>query len=351
MTEPQHLIIGGVYKAATTSLYQYLADHPQVFPSHVKETRFFLDLDYPVPSPHRFPEGLATYERFFAGSPEGMLRMESTPFYLFSPGTAARIHQTLGPRTRMVFVLRDPIARLYSSYGYRRQRDGAGTLSFADYVAELQADLERGGSPQANQLAMGRYSAYLAHYLELFSPERVHVMVFRDLTTTPLAAMRRVCAFAGIDEAFYDHYTFDVHNATVRYRHSAITHTSRLVDEIRPAFWRAVGSRPWLHRPLRIFKRWLMVRLQGLLVQDPGLMEIAPETARLLTDYYRDDVQQLSRLLGRTLPWEPWLPDATEEQPRPASARNGRPVLSLQDRLAPRAEPRGLVPRQEDRRP
>lgn len=307
--EPRYLIIGGVYKAATTSLYQYLSDHPQVFPSHVKETRFFLDLDYPVPSAHRYPEGQDAYERFFAGCPEGMLRMESTPFYLYSPGSAGRIREALGPSTKMVFVLRDPIARLYSSYGYRRQRDAAGTLSFADYVAELQADLERGGSPQANQLAMGRYSAYLAHYLELFSPERVHVMVFRDLTTTPLAAMRRVCAFAGIDDAFYDHYTFDVHNATVRYRSAAITQASRFVDHIRPALWRATGHRPWLHRPLRVTKRWLMGRLRRLLVQDPGAMAIDPDTMRWLTDFYRDDVQRLSRLLGRPLPWEPWLAD------------------------------------------
>ena len=44
------LIIAGASKAGTTSVFNYLANHPQICASVAKETRFFLDLDYPLPS-------------------------------------------------------------------------------------------------------------------------------------------------------------------------------------------------------------------------------------------------------------------------------------------------------------
>ena len=48
MSLGRYLIIGGTTKAGTTSLHAYLSDHPQVCASSIKETRFFLDRDYPL---------------------------------------------------------------------------------------------------------------------------------------------------------------------------------------------------------------------------------------------------------------------------------------------------------------
>lgn len=50
VADHQYLIIGGTPKAGTTSLYKWLSDHPDVCPSSLKETRFFLDWDYPLSS-------------------------------------------------------------------------------------------------------------------------------------------------------------------------------------------------------------------------------------------------------------------------------------------------------------
>jgi len=61
----EFLIIGGTSKAGTTSLYTYLADHPQICPSALKETRFFLDSDYPLPVSRCFNENWMAMKRFF----------------------------------------------------------------------------------------------------------------------------------------------------------------------------------------------------------------------------------------------------------------------------------------------
>lgn len=65
-------IIGGGSKAGTTSVFNYLADHPEICAADAKETRFFLDADYPLPSklryarmvrPHTFPSSKARVNR------------------------------------------------------------------------------------------------------------------------------------------------------------------------------------------------------------------------------------------------------------------------------------------------
>ena len=66
LSDHRFLIIGGTSKAGTTSVFNYLASHPQICASEEKETRFFLDLDYPLPSELRSErEGALAYLRFF----------------------------------------------------------------------------------------------------------------------------------------------------------------------------------------------------------------------------------------------------------------------------------------------
>src|SRR5947199_9809161 len=89
------LIIGGTSKAGTTSVFNYLAGHPEVCPAE-KETRFFLDADYPLPSKRRYQENNSeTYWSLFQSGPQENWRFEATPDYLYSANSAGAIHKTL----------------------------------------------------------------------------------------------------------------------------------------------------------------------------------------------------------------------------------------------------------------
>src|SRR6266513_2759700 len=92
------LIIGGTSKAGTTSVFNYLTNHPQIC-SFTKETRFFLDTDYPLPSDKRYEKnGPEAYLSFFESGgyqPSENWRLEATPDYLYSPSTAHAIRKTL----------------------------------------------------------------------------------------------------------------------------------------------------------------------------------------------------------------------------------------------------------------
>src|ERR671920_1370194 len=108
---PNFIVIGAA-KAGTTALYWYLAEHPTVFMSPVKETNFFayaLDeqgrLVYGDPDVHKFPvKTLAEYEALFAPAAGVLAVGEASPIYLECPQAPARIRATL-PDVRLICCL------------------------------------------------------------------------------------------------------------------------------------------------------------------------------------------------------------------------------------------------------
>ena len=165
-----HLILAGVTRAATTSLFTYLADHPGVCRSSIKETRFFLDHDE-LKRLYRYEDGPALYDRFFPDCPPDAVRLEATPDYLYRPAVAQRIADTL-PNAHLVIILREPISRLTSWRRYAIQNgllDADMTLT--EYV-RVQFEAEGHGPGHSHSTCdrsgEGRYSTYLDPWIEAF---------------------------------------------------------------------------------------------------------------------------------------------------------------------------------------
>ena len=87
-------VIAGVNKAGTTSLFVSLSEHPDVAPSAVKETRYFLPARYGRPL-----EPVERWEEYFSGRREPV-RLEATPSYFYGGAAVARAMQEVLVRTR-----------------------------------------------------------------------------------------------------------------------------------------------------------------------------------------------------------------------------------------------------------
>ena len=299
MSAPRTLIVGGTTKAATTSLFAWLADHPQVSAARIKETRFFLDLDYPLDSKYRFPDGLERYETFFA-PPDGRVRVEATPDYLHSSGCADRIARGL-EGARVVFSLRDPLTRLWSWYRYARQtaRLDVGT-SFEQFLGRQVPAGTGGAAQELRALEQGAYAGYLERYLEAFGPERVHVLFFEELAMAPQESMEALARFAGIDPAFYRGHRFPVQNPTRDVRSPALERgTMRLAYHARNLTYRA----PLVQGALRAVRRSLAPLFVRLGTRATSGEALAPATKVELVEHYAPSVRALEELLGRSVPW------------------------------------------------
>lgn len=161
MTLPNFIGIGAP-RAGTTWLNTLLASHPDVFTPTVRDEINFFD--------HYYERGLEWYETLFPRPEEaGRYRAigEITPQYLECEGCPKRIFETL-PDSKLIVMLRHPVARAYSQYGlYVQRRNYRG--SFEEFLADKPRSLER-----------GFYSRYLKRYLRYFGRERFLVLVFED---------------------------------------------------------------------------------------------------------------------------------------------------------------------------
>ncbi len=222
--EHRYLIIGGVPKAGTSSLFRWLSGHPQICAARVKETRFFLDADYPVPAAVRYDgSNLDEYERFFEEAPAGAdrIRVEASPDYLYSE--CAKKIPALLPQARMIFILREPVERMVSWYRYARQRGLIPeTMTFDDYVdVQVRSDADDSTPIQFRALDQCRYDHYLAGFREAFG-DRILELDFGELRDTPGRVMAQVCRFSDICGEYFREFSFQPDNVTTGVPESGI---------------------------------------------------------------------------------------------------------------------------------
>ncbi len=125
-----HFLVIGAGKSGTTSLHEYLKQHPQIFMAR-KEPNFFayenLDpstLDDPDDREHYAQSFVSpeSYLNLFAEAREGQLRGEVSNTYISKDGAWANIQRRL-PEVKLIAILRHPAKRLFSRYTHLL-RDG-----------------------------------------------------------------------------------------------------------------------------------------------------------------------------------------------------------------------------------
>lgn len=288
---PNFLVIGAA-KAGTTSLHWYLAEHPEVFMTPVKDPSFFAygvdergQLLWGDPQRHVFPiRSLSEYEDLFAHTRNASAVGEASTMYLECPQAAGRI-QALLPAVRILCSIRHPVDRAYSDYLMHLRRRG---LRF-DPARELTASAAW-AQPESRWMRIGRYHEQLVRYYDAFPRDQIRVVVFDDLRRNPQAFTRDVYQFLGVDSSFLP--DFDTPHA------AGGIPASPMLEKV---FLRAAASsvKTWFPRRAANWFR----RLRGRTLRQPP--PLPPELRRELMAPLRDETRRTSELIGRSL--EHWL--------------------------------------------
>ncbi len=197
--------IAGVPKSGTTALHSALARHPALFMSPVKEPKFFLT-DGPPPAEggpgdaKTYREHVwrrSDYEALFAKAPAGLLRGESTPFYLHNRDAHRRIKE-LVPGAKLIVVLRDPVERAHSNWTHLWSAGLDPESDFLKACALEEARAEAGWAEFWRYTDLGKYGEQLRDLYTLFDPDEVLVFRYREMLTEPASTLERVCAFLGV---------------------------------------------------------------------------------------------------------------------------------------------------------
>lgn len=192
---PDYCIIGA-QKSGTTSLYSYLALHPQVRPSYVKEIHYYNK---------NYSNGLKWYRAHF---PLGPLRRADRPFitgeastmYLHDPDTPSRMLEDL-PEIRLLLVLRNPVDRAISHYHHRirtGREDRPIEVAMEQAISAATSGKFVDGS-ETDYLRNGHYAEDLEHWTTVYPSDQFLVLQAEALFKDPRDAFKRVSDFLDID--------------------------------------------------------------------------------------------------------------------------------------------------------
>lgn len=225
-----NLVIAGVTKAGTTSLFHYLAQHPDIGAADVKE------VDHYAPLVHGDePPPLADYAAHFARVADRPWRLEASPrYFLGGPPLVSRLAAELDS-PRVLVALREPVSRMWSSYTYKRSKGRLeGGDDFAAFVDACQKVVDNGsvrepGDAMFRTLASGVYADYLGDWFAGLG-DAVRVVFFDDLTARPGDEVRELFTWLGVDPAPAGALDTEARNTTVQPRSQALRRAALRVN-------------------------------------------------------------------------------------------------------------------------
>ena len=293
-TPRPNFFVVGAPKCGTTSVYEYLSQHPDVFMSENKEPEFFAPnlqwrSDCRVVNEEEY---LALFAR--AGSAKRI--GEASTWYLYSTEASRRI-KAFAPDAKILVMLRNPVEMCHSRHWHNVRNAEEDLLDFCEALEAEEDRLQGRRIPRDISMpdslyyrSVPRYTEQLQRYFDLFGRDQVLVIIFDDFVNDTAGEYRRIAEFLEIDT----HFTPDFVVAN-----SATTRPVIPLARFWKRHWRI---RRWIQiaTPLQ-FRRRAGRMLGKLLRPPPPLSAIDPELRRELQVYFAPEVEKLSRLLDRDL--------------------------------------------------
>jgi len=279
LTLPTFVVIGSA-KSGTSSLYEYVEGHPQVFMSRTKELQYFCAAFPPeLRLDSSLALGQAWYEEQFADAGDAIAIGEASTHYTLLPwsaGTAARMASVI-PDAQLIYLMRDPVERALSHYVHW-VRTGNETLP-----------VEQALRTQGIYLAASRYATQLDEYLAHFPREQILLLTTDELRDERTATLQRTFEFIGVDPAW-------VPDALAR-------EFNRATDQRTPRRALEIARRvPGGRLLARTVPRDVVVATKRRLLTrptvDPKIAEISDATRGAIRDELGADIVGLRRYLG-----------------------------------------------------
>jgi len=298
MNTPDFLIVGAA-KGGTTSLYYYLKQHPQVFFSAVKEPCFFCFAQN-KPS-YKVADDVVLdfteYKSLFNTKEKGdMVKGEATAIYLYMYENVINNLKKYIPGyddIRIVMILRNPADRAFSQY-MMNVRDLVEPLTFEEAIEREEERKQQNWSTDFFYLDRGLYYKQVKAYLDEF--KHVKIYFFEDLLNDSVGLMKDLCEFLQIDP-YFKFSLEDRFNVSGRPKHKWINNMvlspsllKRTIKAILPTDFR---------------QRFFESAKNKIYAYNLQSEKLSADTRRRLIEYYRSDITDLQKLVGRDL--SKWL--------------------------------------------
>jgi len=218
-----NLIMPGVAKCGTTTLYDLLVTHPEITGGKEKEVRFLMDEgDDLCREANIRSKGLEGWVDEYADGGKGPFKvwLDASPQYQFQQ-TAFDTIAALNPQPVVVFMFRRPSARLFSLYQYCRYHQGSvpEIESFAQFIDHLRAPTSANFQRQKmlkNGWEDTRFDRCIEKWSGIVAADRLIFTSAEALNADRDAVLAGIAKATGIDPAGFDRDAPRQSNPTVR---------------------------------------------------------------------------------------------------------------------------------------
>ena len=304
---PNFFVVGAA-KAGTTSLYNYLAEHPEIYLSPVKEPNYFsIDID---PSKFRddydelvdfelepylngpmnetihiaFVHDEGLYKKLFKNVKNEIAIGEASNSYLYSRVAAERIREIV-PNSKIIMMLRNPITRAFSHY----LMNVGSQYKQISFKEELENDLKKntkGWGISHIYLELGSYHEQVKRYIDNFPPENVGIYIYEDYQKNPRKTVTDIYKFLGVST----HFKPDL---------SKKYNVSLPRKKLKESFSLSIESlKRFSVTKLPKYLQTAVTLSIGRNLQKPRIDE---ESLHFLKNYYAEDIKKLSLLINKDL--------------------------------------------------
>ena len=202
MKLPNFFIVGAA-KSGTTTLYNYLLKHPEVFmPSDelYKEPCFFSQYGKLT---------LDKYAKIYENADARKYVGDASATYLADEKSANYIYN-FKPNAKIIIILRNPVKRAVSLYNWMVQEGYEYARNF-----KIALKLEKNRKQKKRKLGMmenkqnymyyssGLYYEQVKRYYDLFGKNNVLVLLFSELKSTPQKSYDKICDFLNVKHFKY----------------------------------------------------------------------------------------------------------------------------------------------------
>ena len=283
-------MIAGAQKCGTTSLFRYLAQHPEICTHEQTEFTYFL-------GDRQYRWGYETaFDTYFGSCTDSSSIFAKHVMLMYSDKGMSRLFRH-NPACRVILLLRDPVERAYSAYWYARRLGAESAESFEDALNAEKQRIEQDGWKEWRQCAYvknGIYDEPVSRIFDRFSNGQVFVYTTGELSESP----QQICS-----EIFESCELVDHSVDTEQRLNTAKKARSELLAQ----------AQAWILDPDNPLKRGLRRVLPVSFLQRVSrlarsLNETAfdrppmrDDTRRRLAQVFRSHNRRLSRLIGKDL--------------------------------------------------
>ena len=287
--KPVDVFIIGAQKAGTTSLKEYLANHPVICTHKQLEMSFFVSEDL-------FEEGYpAAFKRYFAHYRSGQILLAKN-VGVFTNAQALQNLRNHNPQVKIILILRNPVERAQSAYWYAVQKGWENVLSFEEAV---WLSPERFNDPfrqrSCDYLERGHYSKWLIEVYRLFPKENVWIYLFEDFLADPGVICKDIFIKLDLQPIAELSMTNFIHNRAALPRYSTLAKLAFLPVQLKPL--KLILKRLLPETARDSIKDWISRNNK----KSFHYLPIHPETRSKLIDYYIPLNRELSELLEKDL--------------------------------------------------